>query len=51
MLLSTCVTWVVRYGVPVSERVAAYNEGIVARAAYARAVQSNKPPAGTDNAT
>jgi glutathione S-transferase len=44
MLLSTCVTWAVRYGVPVSEMVAAYNARITARDAYARARVSNVPP-------
>jgi len=45
MLLSTCVTWAVRYGVPVSDRVAAYNAGVTARPAYAGALESNRPPA------
>jgi glutathione S-transferase len=44
MLLSTCVNWAVRYGVPVADAVVAYNDGITAREAYARAVESNKPP-------
>jgi len=44
MLLSTCVTWAVRYGVPVADAVVAYNAGITAREAYARAVESNRPP-------
>ncbi len=45
MLLATCVTWAVRYGVPVADHVAGYNDGITKRAAYARAVVSNTPPA------
>jgi glutathione S-transferase len=45
MLLSTCVTWAVRYGVPVSDKVLAYNGGITTREAYAKAVASNVPPA------
>jgi glutathione S-transferase len=44
MLLSTCVTWAVRYGVPVADAVVAYNAGITAREAYSRAVESNRPP-------
>jgi glutathione S-transferase len=46
MLLSTCVSWAVRYGVPVAETVGEYNNGITARPAYARAVESNTPPSG-----
>jgi glutathione S-transferase len=45
MLLSTCVGWAVRYGVPVAETVVEYNNGITARPAYARALESNTPPA------
>jgi glutathione S-transferase len=45
MLLSTCISWAVRYGVAVTDRVLEYNAGIIAREAYARAVESNKPPA------
>jgi glutathione S-transferase len=45
MLLSTCVSWAVRYGVPVAETVVEYNNGITARPAYARALESNTPPA------
>jgi glutathione S-transferase len=41
MLLSTCVSWAVRYGVPVADKVLAYNRGITARQAYALAVESN----------
>jgi glutathione S-transferase len=47
ILLSTCITWAVRYGVPVTEKVLAYNARITARAAYAKAVESNTPPGGT----
>jgi glutathione S-transferase len=47
ILLSTCVTWAVRYGVPVANSVIAYNERVTARAAYTRAVETNAPPAGT----
>jgi glutathione S-transferase len=44
ILLSTCVTWAVRYGVPVAEAVLAYNDRVTAREAYARALESNAPP-------
>jgi glutathione S-transferase len=44
MLLSTCMSWAVRYGVPVAERILAYNEIIVNRPAYRDALESNKPP-------
>jgi glutathione S-transferase len=44
MLLSTCITWALRYGVPVADSVVAYNERVTARAAYARALASNAPP-------
>jgi len=47
ILLSTCVTWAVRYGVPVADSVVAYNDRITARASYAHAVESNAPPAAT----
>jgi glutathione S-transferase len=44
ILLSTCVTWAVRYDVTVSNAVLAYNERATARPSYARAQQSNSPP-------
>ena len=44
ILLSTCVTWAVRYGVAVSDNVLAYNGRITSREAYARARVSNVPP-------
>ena len=44
ILLSTCITWAIRYGVPVTDAVAAYNERVTARAAYRRALQTNAPP-------
>lgn len=47
ILLSTCITWAVRYGVPVADSVLAYNGRVTARAAHGRAVESNTPPAGT----
>lgn len=47
ILLSTCITWAVRYGVPVGETVIRYNERITARSAYAQAIASNTPRGGT----
>jgi glutathione S-transferase len=44
ILLSTCVTWAVRYGVPVTGPVLAYNERVTARPAYAKALQTNAAP-------
>jgi glutathione S-transferase len=44
ILLSTCVTWAVRYGVPVTDRVLAYNERAKARDSYTRALATNAPP-------
>ena len=45
ILLSTCLTWAVRYGVPVSDPVMAYNARVTSRPAYARALNTNRPPA------
>jgi glutathione S-transferase len=44
ILLSTCVTWAVRYGVPVTDAVTAYNKRITTRTAYARALETNAAP-------
>ena len=44
ILLSTCVTWAVRYGVSVTSPVLAYNQRVTARPAYARALQTNASP-------
>jgi glutathione S-transferase len=44
ILLSTCITWAVRYGVAVAHSVLAYNARVTARQAYARALESNAPP-------
>ena len=44
IMLSTCLSWAVRYGVPVAEKALAYNAGITARDAYRRARDSNVPP-------
>ena len=45
MLLSTCITWAVRYQVAVADRVLAYNRRVTERPAYVRAVESNRPVA------
>jgi glutathione S-transferase len=45
ILLSTCVTWAVRYGVPVTDTVAAYNVRATSRPSYVKAQQTNTPPA------
>jgi glutathione S-transferase len=50
ILLSTCVTWAVRYGVPVADAVAAYNKRVTDRPGYARALQTNVPPVQTSAA-
>ncbi len=47
ILLATCVGWAVRYGIPVADRAVAYNERIMTRDAYARAVVSNMPSGGS----
>ncbi len=47
ILLSTCITWAIRYGVPVSPQVVAYNTRIIARPAYKRALETNTIPAPT----
>jgi glutathione S-transferase len=48
ILLSTCVTWAVRYDVPVAAAVIAYNDRVTARAAYARALETNAAPGERD---
>jgi glutathione S-transferase len=45
ILLSTCITWAVNYGVPVTDLVLAYNARATARASYAQAQRTNTPPA------
>ncbi len=45
ILLSTCLTWAVRYGVPVTDPVRAYNTRVTDRPAYVRAQETNAPPA------
>jgi glutathione S-transferase len=43
ILLSTCVTWAVHYGIPVADSVLAYNARATARPSYARAERTNGP--------
>ena len=44
MLLTTCLTWAVDYGVPVTPACLAYAERITARPGYLAAVAANRPP-------
>ncbi|HBK08433.1 MAG TPA: hypothetical protein DDZ81_21710 [Acetobacteraceae bacterium] len=44
VLLSTCITWAVRYGVPVADIVLGYHQRATARPAFARARQTNAIP-------
>jgi glutathione S-transferase len=41
ILLSTCITWAVRYGVSVSDRVRSYNQRATDRPAYVQAQRTN----------
>jgi glutathione S-transferase len=41
ILLSTCITWAVHYGVPVSEKALAYNARMTARPSYEKAQNTN----------
>ncbi len=43
ILLSSCLTWAVRYQVPVSDLALAYNRTLTARDAYQKAVLRNTP--------
>jgi glutathione S-transferase len=43
ILLSTCITWAVRYGVPMADSVIDYNTRVTARPSYARAEHTNGP--------
>jgi glutathione S-transferase len=44
IMLSTCLTWAVRYDVPVSAEAQAYNERITRRPAFAAALVRNARP-------
>ena len=53
LLLSTCITWAVRYKLAVSAILISYNDRLTARAAYVEALRRNKAagdatPAATD---
>jgi glutathione S-transferase len=43
ILLSTCITWAIDYGIPVTDAVLAYNARATARPAYAQAQRTNGP--------
>jgi glutathione S-transferase len=45
ILLSTCLSWAIDYGVPVSEAAVGYNARLKSRPAYGRAVEQNRAPA------
>ena len=45
ILLSTCITWAVRYRVPVADAAIAYNDRVISRPAYSCALKSNAAPA------
>ncbi len=44
ILLSTCITWAVRYGVPVADIVLDYNQRATQRPAFAKAMTTNAVP-------
>ena len=55
LLLSTCITWAGRYGLPLSATTIAYNSNLTTRQTYRQAVFRNRPagsatPAATDGA-
>jgi glutathione S-transferase len=43
IMLSTCVTWAMYYGIPVADSVIAHNARVTARPSCARAEQTNGP--------
>lgn len=45
ILLSTCLSWATSYAVPISETAKAYNQRLLARPAYLRALERNQAPA------
>jgi glutathione S-transferase len=47
ILLSTCITWAVRYGVPITDAVAAYNDRVTGRRGYLLALKTNASPVST----
>ena len=50
IMLTSCLTWAVRFGVGVPEIAVAYATGVTARPAYAQAVARNTPPAASGQA-
>lgn len=46
IILATCLTWAVRYGVPIGAVAEAYGARVTARPAYLKAAASNAPPSG-----
>jgi glutathione S-transferase len=47
IMLSTCLSWAVRYGVPVSDIALAYNGRLTARPAFVYATKQNRAPEAT----
>ena len=47
IVLTTCLTWAVNYGLTIADAALAYKDRTTARPAYAAAVASNAPPGGT----
>jgi glutathione S-transferase len=43
MLLTTCLTWAIDYGVDICDRAVPYLERIVARPGYQAAIKANAP--------
>jgi glutathione S-transferase len=43
ILLSTCITWAMDYGIPMADSVIAYNARVTARPSYAQAQRTNGP--------
>jgi glutathione S-transferase len=43
VLLTTCLTWAVSYGVPITAACHAYMDGITARPTYGAALAANAP--------
>jgi glutathione S-transferase len=50
IMLTSCLTWAVRFGVGIPEIAVAYAARITARTAYAQAVARNTPPAASSQA-
>lgn len=50
IMLSTCITWAVRYGVPVSDVALQYNQRATARPAFKAALRTNAVPVRPERA-